>query len=172
MTSAEQLSIFTDWMEQHQGLIFKAVRAYAYERSDQEDLFQEITTKLWESIPNFKRESAATTWIYRVALFCAMSWKRKEKRHRESKRELDDAAPDFAISQEKPDPRLQWLYEQIGQLAVIDRSLTLLMLDGYSYREMADILGITESNIGVKINRIKKHLTKQSQQKEHLNHGL
>ena len=60
------------------------------------------------------------------------------------------------------DPRLDWLYNQIAQLNEIDRSLTLLLLDGYSYKEMAEIIGISESNVGVKINRIKKSLTNKS----------
>jgi RNA polymerase sigma-70 factor, ECF subfamily len=68
------------------------------------------------------------------------------------------------------DERLTWLYEEIYKLDAIDRSISLLLLDGFSYKEMASILGITESNVGVKINRIKKHLITKSKKIE--NHGI
>ena len=80
------------------------------------------------------------------------------------------ALPERALDQHRPDQRLGWLYEQIAQLDHIDRSLTLLLLDGFSYRDMAATLGITENNVGVKINRIKAHLTRLSQEGTH--HGL
>jgi len=67
------------------------------------------------------------------------------------------------------DDKLVWLYEEISKLDEIDRSITLLMLDGFSYKEMSDIIGITESNVGVKINRIKKHLIIKS---KIINHGI
>jgi RNA polymerase sigma-70 factor (ECF subfamily) len=68
------------------------------------------------------------------------------------------------------DRRLMWLYEQIAQLDPVDRSVTLLLLDGFSYREMSQMLGISESNVGVKINRIKNYLTKLT--REDANNGL
>jgi len=73
-------------------------------------------------------------------------------------------------SEQLQDERLDWLYEEIGKLGKIDRSLCLLMLDGFNYREMSDILGLTESNVGVKIHRIKKHLINKSEEYEH--HGI
>lgn len=171
MKDQRQEKIFKEWMTLHKGLVFKVVRAYANDSQDQEDLFQEIAKTLWESIPNFKRQSADTTWIYRVALFAAMAWNRKEQRHRKSKRFLHNAADMLEGQPAKPDPRLAWLYEQISELPNIDRSLTLLFLDGYSYKEMAEMLGLSESNVGVKINRIKIKLTKQSIRMEEPNYG-
>ena len=70
----------------------------------------------------------------------------------------------------QPDERLTWLYEEIYRLDEIDRSVTLLLLDGFSYKEMASILGISESNVGVKINRIKKQLITKSKKYDH--HGI
>jgi RNA polymerase sigma-70 factor (ECF subfamily) len=125
---------------------------------DQEDLFQEIAIQVWRSIPTFRQESSVTTWIYRIALNTAIKWARKEiKHHTES---LDALHP--ILQENKIDDRLTWLYEEIYKLDEIDRSITLLLLDDFSYKEMASILGITESNVGVKINRIKKHLISQS----------
>ncbi|MFT6055352.1 MAG: RNA polymerase sigma-70 factor (ECF subfamily) [Roseivirga sp.] len=71
---------------------------------------------------------------------------------------------------EYADPRLAWLYEQIAAFNPIDRSLTLLLLDGFSYKEMSKMLGITESNVGVKINRIKKELIRKSDKET--SHGI
>lgn len=158
MEVSEQSRIFDDWLSRHKGLLFKVVNAYAFTSHDREDLFQEIATQAWNSIPRFRAESAVTTWLYRVALNSALAWSRKERRHRDEKRSLTDEEPTLRETSRGKDQRLGWLYEQIGQLDHVDRSLTLLLLDGYSYREMAETLGISESYVGVKINRIKTHL--------------
>jgi RNA polymerase sigma-70 factor (ECF subfamily) len=157
----EQQGIFVEWLKSHEGLFFKVVRAYAFTPQDQEDLFQEIATQVWRSIPGFRGDSAVTTWIYRVALNTAIGWTQKERRHRDGKQALDGVEPAIQPSA-ATDPRIEWLYEQIRQLNEVDRSLTLLLLDGFSYKEMAAMLGITESYVGVKINRIKTYLMSKS----------
>jgi RNA polymerase sigma-70 factor (ECF subfamily) len=162
MRFAEQKSIFDTWINLHKGVLFKVVRAYAFTRHDQEDLFQELATQVWLSIPGFKGSSAPTTWIYRVALNTAISWSRKELRHRTRKEPLDGAEAALEPVLDRVDPRLEWLYEQIAQLGEIDRSVALLLLDGFSYQEIATALGMNESNVGVRIHRIKAHLTKES----------
>ena len=166
MREQVQKRVFDEWLSSHKGLFFKVVRAYAYNTHDQADLFQEIATQVWRSIPKFRGESSVTTWIYRVALYTAISWSRNERKHREGKQPLDGVEPTLIESTQETDPRLNWLYEQIAQLDGIDRSLTLLMLDGFSYKEMAATLGITESNVGVKLSRIKARLTKKSIEEE------
>jgi len=162
MRFPEQKSVFDSWLNLHKGVLFKVVRAYAFTRQDQEDLFQELATQVWLSIPGFKGNSAPSTWIYRVALNTAISWSRKELRHRDKDNSFDGAEAALEISSAGVDPRLEWLYEQIAQLGEIDRSVALLLLDGFSYQEIADALGMTESNVGVRIHRIKTHLTKES----------
>ena len=165
MTSTEQTKIFGQWLSSHKSLLFKVVRAYAFTPDDQDDLFQDICIQVWASIPNFKKESAVSTWLYRIALNIAFKWIRKEKRfNKEKDKEHLDHILHEPITE--PDERLEWLYSEIKKLDEVDRSITLLMLDGYSYKEMADMLGITVSNIGVKINRIRKHLIAKSEQYE------
>jgi RNA polymerase sigma-70 factor (ECF subfamily) len=159
MKRDEQQLVFDGWLRNHQGLFFKVVRAYAFTPQDQEDLFQEIATQVWRSIPGFRGDAAVTTWIYRVALNAAIAWTQKERRHRAGKQGLDGVDPPILQASPAADPRVEWLYEQIRRLTEIDRSLTLLLLDGFSYKEMAAMLGITENYVGVKINRIKAHLT-------------
>ncbi len=167
MKESEQQQIFTTWLKKHKGLLFKVVRVYAFTHNDQDDLFQEVTLQLWNSIPSFRGDAAVTTWIYRVALYAAIAWTRKEKKHNVG-RQLFDQQEQFLMDTPKTqDSRLDWLYAQIGHLNEIDRSLTLLLLEGFSYKEMAKILGISESNVGVKINRIKKHLIRKSKEYEH-----
>lgn len=133
------------------------VQAYAFTPADRDDLFQEITLQVWRSVEAFRGDSAVTTWIYRVALNTAIAWSRKEKRHQHFKEPLE-AADLLETAMPERDPRLDWLYAQIAQLDEVDRSLALLLLDGFSYREMASVLGITENHVGVKINRIKAAL--------------
>ena len=169
MTEKEQQHIFENWLDQHKALVFKVVRAYAFAATDQDDLFQEITIQVWHSIPTFRQESSVTTWIYRISLNTAIKWVRKERKHVQAET-LDNVQHILQESKIQMDERLVWLYEEIHQLDEIDRSITLLLLDGFSYREMAGILGITESNVGVKINRIKKYLISKSKKYDH--HGI
>ncbi len=159
MDATEQEKLFDRWLAAHKGLLFKVVRAYAVTPQDQEDLFQEIAIQVWNSIPNFRQDSAETTWIYRVALYSALAWSRKEKKHSDKKQSLNGMEQTLLAESGVRDNRLEWLYQQIRRLDEVDRSLTLLLLDGFSYREMAATLGISESNVGVKINRIKKYLS-------------
>ncbi|MBS1915207.1 MAG: RNA polymerase sigma factor [Bacteroidetes bacterium] len=161
MTEAEQKYIFEEWLNLHKGIIFKIVKAYSANVSVQDDLFQEIVIQLWNSIPSFKKESSASTWIYRVSLNTAIKWANNERKHQQSQ-PLEDMQHVLHESDIQIDERLTWLYEEIYRLDEIDRSVTLLLLDGFSYKEMASILGITESNVGVKINRIKKQLIYKS----------
>lgn len=157
MTAREQRRVFDSWVAAHRGLLFKVVRAYADTSADQDDLFQEVSIALWKSIPAFRGDAAEATWIYRVALLRAMSWLRGEKRRRDVP--LDAEARVLAAPAEAADERLDWIYSEIRQLDEVDRSVTLLLLDGYSYREIASTLGLSESHVGVKIHRIKKRLT-------------
>jgi RNA polymerase sigma-70 factor (ECF subfamily) len=166
MNEQEQERVFDGWMSRHRGLLFKVVRAYAFTPQDREDLFQEITTQIWNSIRKFRAESAVTTWLYRIALNTALSWTRKERKHPAQMQTLDGVEQVLLESEKRPDRRLEWLYEQITQLDPIDRSLTLLLLDGFSYREIAETLGITESHVGVKINRIKTRLIHRSKEED------
>jgi RNA polymerase sigma-70 factor (ECF subfamily) len=167
MRKKEQLHIFDRWIKEYKPLLFKIVRAYASNHEDQNDLFQEVSIQIWRSIPNFKEKSKVSTWLYRIALNVALNWNRKNKKHNDAKKSLENIDRILEQKEEEIDERLEWLYSEIGKLDKVDRSITLLMLDGFSYKEMADILGISESNIGVKIYRIKKHLTIQSEKMEH-----
>ena len=166
MLDAERNQIFEGWIEAHKAILFKVSRAYGATHADREDLFQEIALQLWHSVDAFRGEAAVTTWIYRVALNTAMTWRRRERKHGTGRQELE-AAAGLLAEPEVRDPRLEWIYARIAELDEVSRSLALLMLDGFSYRDMSQILGLGESNVGVKINRIKAALAARLAKEEH-----
>jgi len=170
VTFQEQGYIFNEWLDKHKALIFTIVRAYGNTPMDQDDLFQEITIQVWRSIPSFRHESAVTTWIYRIALNTAISWSIKERKYKKTTGTFDNMPDVLSLPPKPVDEQLTWLYKAIHALDEIDRSLALLLLDGFSYKEMAAIAGISVSNVGVKINRIKKQLIVQS--KKISDHGI
>ena len=144
-------------------------RVYGATHSDREDLFQEIALQVWHSVDSYRGDCTTSIWIYRVALNTALAWRRKERRHSEGRQDIE-AAAGLLIAPSDRDPRLEWIYQRIAELDEANRSLALLMLDGFSYRDMSQILGLSESNVGVKINRIKAALSAQLAKEE--NDGL
>jgi RNA polymerase sigma-70 factor, ECF subfamily len=157
-----QEKLFKQWLGEYDKLVFKVVRAYAVSPQDQDDLFQDILLQLWNSVPSFQGDAAETTWIYRVALNTALVWKRTETRKQKRSRtavidfnEVSAADPDTSAGN---DGIIEQLYDTIRKLEKIDSSLILMHLDGLSYDQMADILGISKGNVGVRLNRAKRQL--------------
>jgi RNA polymerase sigma-70 factor (ECF subfamily) len=166
MTAQQQEAVFRRWLDEHVGLMLKVVRGCAASPPDQEDLFQEVLLQLWSSIPAFRGEAKETTWIYRVAWNTALAWRRGERRRREGHEtfiklsQVPHARPSHLESQLEQEI-VERLYAAIRQLPKVDASLALMHLDGLSYQEMAEVLGISENYIGVKLNRIRKQLADQ-----------
>jgi RNA polymerase sigma-70 factor (ECF subfamily) len=161
MLDSERDRIFGDWLAGHKGILFKVVRAYAFEHADRQDLFQEVAIQVWRSVDAYRGDSSVPTWMYRIALNAAISWTRKQDRHQRGKQPLEIVDGHLTEYTAEADPRVEWLYRQIAQLKEMERSVALLMLDGFAYKDIAAIAGISESNVGVKINRIKAALTAQ-----------
>lgn len=160
MNEAQQDKRLNEWLDQHKGLLLKVARSFAIDSHDRDDLLQEIVLQVWRSIPRYTAEVKESTWIYRVALYTAVSWSRKESKRKITKHEITHDPIDRVPA---ADPRVDWLYEKITELVPIDRSLALLMLDGLSYREISQTLGMSESNVGVRMTRIKKQLVNKLQ---------
>ncbi len=160
MLKAERNRVFEGWIEAHKAILFKVARVYGATHSDREDLFQEIALQIWHSVGAWRGDCSATTWMYRVALNTALAWRRKERKHGQAREDIEAVNVVLAAPPGR-DPRLEWIYERIAELDDANRSLALLMLDGFSYRDMSQILGLSESNVGVKINRIKATLAAQ-----------
>jgi RNA polymerase sigma-70 factor (ECF subfamily) len=166
MLGSERNRVFESWIDAHKAILFKVARVYGATHSDREDLFQEIALQVWHSVEAYRGDCAATTWIYRVALNTALAWRRKERRHREGRQDIEDATG-LLVAPSGRDPRLDWIYQRITELDEANRALALLMLDGFSYLDMSQILGLSESNVGVKINRIKAALAVQLAKEGH-----
>lgn len=163
MLASDRDRLFRQWLGEHKGLMFKVVRSYAASPEDRDDLFQQILLQVWSSVPAFQGKAKVSTWIYRVALNTAFAWKRGEKKHRRRHQPLIAANEKLGLDEERPDAQrnreiLNALYAEIRKLPKVESSLVLLYLDGLSYREMADVLGISETNVGVKLSRTKKRL--------------
>jgi len=140
-------------IKEHQGIIHKICRIYRDIQEDREDLFQEIIFQLWKSHQTFKNDSKISTWIYRIALNTAIATFRKKKQDIEYRPVLPD------LAEEQPDEALalrqERLFTALNQLDDGDKAIITLYLEDLSYQQIADITGISENYVGVKLNRIK-----------------
>jgi RNA polymerase sigma-70 factor (ECF subfamily) len=149
---------FLDLLEKNQKIIHKICRIYSNEE-EYKDLFQEIVIQLWKSYSSFKGESKFTTWMYSVSLNTAMSLFRKVKKHEtninielvQDKIKHDEINDDDEIKVKK-------MYQAIHQLNDVDKALIMMYLDDKDYSEISRILGITEGNARVKMNRARNKL--------------
>lgn len=133
--------------------------------ADKEDLFQEITLQAWKSISNFRGDAQFSTWLYRVALNTAITFFRKERKQVET-----TFTENFPHAKDQYDPieeQVQAMHKAIAALSKIDKALVMLYLDDYSYKEMAEVLGMTVTNVGVKMNRIKTKLKEETNKHYH-----
>jgi RNA polymerase sigma-70 factor, ECF subfamily len=149
---------FIEIIENNKKLIYKVSHMYCDSTIDKKDLFQDIISNLWISYPAFRNESKISTWIYRVSLNTAITWFRDyTKRSRNI--EYTNLIPNLADNTDTPIEELyDQLYHAINSLGKIDKAIILLLLDEYSYEEIADIIGITRTNVATKISRIKLRL--------------
>lgn len=145
-------------LENNRRRLAAIARSYAT-ADDFEDLYQEMLLQIWKSLDSFEGRAAMNSWVYRVALNTALTYRRKANertRHVESPGELPEPQPADSQSQTGPRRELQILREFIFSLNKVDRAVFLLYLEDFSYREMSEITGFTENHIGVRISRIKK----------------
>jgi RNA polymerase sigma factor (sigma-70 family) len=154
---------FLDLVEANKGIIIKICNSYCHDKTDREDLAQEIIYQLWKSGNSFNADYKFSTWMYRVALNVAISFYRKEKKTAprvaltDGHIEIEDSSNHSSEMEEN----LGLLQQFIKELKELDRALMLLYLEEKSYHEIADIIGITETNVATKINRIKEKLKQQ-----------
>jgi RNA polymerase sigma-70 factor, ECF subfamily len=165
-------SLFKSWLSDHGGAVLKVARAYTLTTEDCQDLVQEILLQVWRSLPQFQGRASASTWFYRVALNTALGWHRKERRRRVRQQpilEIEDLSVAELDSAQQAFQRdlVDRLYAAIRQLPRTEAALVLLYLEDLSYRQMAEVLGISECNVGVKLNRAKKALGKLMNENAH-----
>ncbi|MEM7107971.1 MAG: RNA polymerase sigma factor [Bacteroidota bacterium] len=147
---------FLEIIEQHQGIITSLCYAYYTSPEDRKDVRQEIILQLWKSFTTFRGESKVSTWLYRVSLNTILSRRRKEKRHlNTTDTALLNASFEYAC-----DDGHELLNYLLGQLKDVDKAILILQLEGYKNHESAAILGLTTTNIGSRLHRIKSLLRK------------
>lgn len=150
----DKSNIFISIIESHKGIIYKIAKLYCKTYEDRKDLVQEITFQLWKSFDNYDSQYKHSTWIYRISLNVAISFYRKNKNFTFP---LDESF--FNIQEEEPDTykadHMQLLHTFIAELKPLDRALMLLYLEEKSHKEIAEILGVSQTNVATKISRIK-----------------
>jgi len=155
---------FVERLDRHRGILFKVANAYCAKPAEREDLIQETIAQLWRSYGRFDARSSFATWMYRIAMNVAISYYRSETRKRRRVAPFEESVFErFPASDGgQTDDRLDLLRELIGQLPPLDRALVLLYLDDFPHAEIASILGISETNVGTKIARIKERLKRSA----------
>jgi RNA polymerase sigma-70 factor (ECF subfamily) len=151
---------FLNVLEKNIGIIIKIARVYTRIEQDKEDLINDITLELWKSFKNFNGNSKISTWIYRVALNISMNYKRK-KRNDSLFHSLNDLKTQDTHSwlvEEDNSSELEALFDCIDELNEINKAIVLLYLDGNSHDEISEIIGISKTNIGTRISRIKEQI--------------
>ncbi len=157
---------FVGLLDQHAGIIRKVAAAYSSSAADRHDLMQEITLQLWRAWPRYSPERPFSTWMYRIALNVAISFLRKNTRPVRQTVPLEDVKTEIAAERSgdpETDERIALLQKIIATLDPLNRALLLLFLDDHSYREIAGILSITETNVATKLNRLKQRLREEMQ---------
>lgn len=152
---------FLQIIKRNQGIIHKVCNIYCDDQDDRNDLFQEIVAQLWKSFPSFREESKFSTWMYRVALNTAITSFKKTKRRPDQNRLTYE---NFQVKDENYDTEtedeIKNLHRAVAQLTGVEKSIVLLFLENKKYEEIAEITGITQNYVRVKMNRIKKKLKK------------
>jgi len=155
---------FLELVNENRPKILKICRVYGWNREDQDDLYQEILFQIWRGLPNLKEDGYASTWLYRVALNASMSFARKKTSRGAAQTTTYDHAQLEQILETQPvtdskNDQLAHLYEAIAQLNDLEKALITLFLEDLSYEQIATVMGISESNVGVMLHRAKKKLS-------------
>jgi len=151
---------FISVIKDNQNLIFKICHSYCSNPDNRKDLQQEILMQLWNSFSKFDGRVKISTWIYQIALNTAISFYRNDRKRKDKNVTIDASVISLSNFEYAPeqDENVTMLYQFIENLNAMDKALILLYLDDNKYKDIADILGISETNVATKISRIKKIL--------------
>ena len=155
---------FLELLQENRPKILKICRVYAWDTTDQDDLYQEILFQIWRALPNLRDGHFANTWLYRIALNTALSFVRKHESRR-AHFTVGDGNQWHEVPENLPsnDPhkneQLAQMFKAISQLDGLEKAAITLFLEDLSYEQIAGVMGITESNVGVMLHRAKKKLS-------------
>lgn len=160
MSAPQTAAQFNALIQAHRGIVFKVAMSYTNHAHDREDLAQEIAAQAWRAFGNYDDTRVFSTWLYRIALNVAISHLRERSRFERHHEPLDPTVHDAAIgsADADADARVRELHRCIARLDPLNRALLILYLDERSQREIAEILGISETNVATKIGRLKQRL--------------
>jgi RNA polymerase sigma-70 factor (ECF subfamily) len=159
MNEKEQKQHFQNIIEQHKGILYTVARAYCPNADDRQDLIQEMMIQIWQSIHKYDDQFKISTWLYRISLNVAISFYRKSSTRSKKYTELTEQLIETPVEDKSENERQLYLLDQfISELKEIDKALMILYLEDKSHTEIAEILGISVSNVGTKIGRIKDKL--------------
>ena len=147
---------FSKLVKEHEQTIYAVCYMFSRDAGDVDDLHQEILLRLWQGYDGFEGRSDIKTWIYRVALNYCINF--RDKRRREQTRRMTVRGSDSSDSDLEKRMQIKQLYQRINKLGLVDRSVILLWLEGLSYEEIGEILGISVKNVSFKLVRIKERL--------------
>lgn len=158
--TADTRQQFGDLLERHRRIVFKVANTYAWHTDDRADLAQEIAAQLWRAFPGYDPARSFSTWTYRVALNVAISFVRSDSQRQRHAVPLDEDLHDVATegADHEAGQQVRALHRFIAQLEPLNRALLLLYLDDRSHREIAEILGISETNVATKLGRLKQRI--------------
>jgi len=146
---------------EHKNILYKVCNLYCRNRDNREDLAQEIIIQLWRSFKTFDGRCKFSTWMYRIALNVAISFYRQETVRTRHLFSVEEQFLHVIAEAPRPSEEIQFLYQHIETLEPLSKALVLLYLDGNSHQEMADVLGISETNVATKISRLKQAMRKE-----------
>jgi RNA polymerase sigma factor (sigma-70 family) len=154
---------FLALLDAHRKIVFKVASVYCWDAEERRDLIQEIALQLWRAFPAYDEARPFSTWMYRIALNVAISFARKAGRRSRAIESLEESSvePIAGSSGPESDERVEVLYRRLRALDPFSRALLMLYLDDRSYREIADVLGISETNVATKISRLKQRLRRE-----------
>ena len=164
MTTEEHNAYFAAWLDRHGAVLHHVANGFAA-GADRHDLMQELLLAVWRAVPAFRGGAQTSTFVYRVAHNAALTWRRARRNyaqrldHFETLVATGNAPQHEVATAARESEALGHIYAAIRQLPPLDRSLILLHLDGVSYAGIAEIHGLTESNVGARLTRLKQKLT-------------
>jgi RNA polymerase sigma factor (sigma-70 family) len=159
--NADPRHVFADLLERHRRIVFKVANSYAWNAEDRADLAQDIAAQLWHAFAGYDPQRPFSTWMYRIALNVAISHARGRSLRDRHTVPLDEAVHDLACDggvDAETGERARALQQLIARLDGLDRALLLLHLEERSVRDIAEILGLSETNVTTKLSRLRQRL--------------
>ncbi len=157
---------FISVLEANLGIILKISKAFSNTVQDREDLINDIVYEMWKAYPNFKGNSKISTWIYRLALNTAMNSRKSNRKNQDFLQSSIEISSNEQSVESDSNHQIELLYDCIAELDKFSKVIILLYLDGYKHNEIAEITGISKTNVGTRISRIKEQLRKMATAKQ------